>query len=177
MNESKISVRYAKALFGLAKDNNLLNQVKSEVVVIYEVFSMPQFNEFLSSPVIAVSKKQEVFNSVFKSKVTDFVLDFLVLLVKNRRESFLKIICLNFLKLYRKEFNIVEAELTTAVIIDEVTKSNIILMLNRVLGYNVEVIQNVKEEIIGGYILRIEDKQIDESVKTKLQTIKKQLLK
>jgi len=177
MNESKISVRYAKALFGLAKDNNLLKEVKSEVDVIFEVFSMPQFTEFLNSPIIAVSKKQEVFTNVFKSQVNSFVLDFLILLVKNRREAFLKIICLNFFKLYRNEFNIVEAELTTAVAIDDATKNNIILMLNKLLGYNVEIKQNVKEEIIGGYVLRIDDKQIDESVKTKLQTIKKQLLK
>ena len=57
MNDSKISVRYAKALFNLALERNIIDAVKVDVEFLNEVCNLPEFNDFLNSPILPVSKK------------------------------------------------------------------------------------------------------------------------
>jgi len=177
MNESKISVRYAKALFNLSVEQNQLEQIKSDIALLLESCSIPEFNEFLNSPIIPVSKKQEIFKKIFNNNINKYVIDFLLLVAKNRRESYLKLMSLNFLKFYRNLLGIKEAELTTATTIDENTKSQIVLMLSQILNSKIDIKHKIKDNIIGGFILRIEDKQIDASIKTQLNNFKKELIK
>lgn len=177
MNDSKISVRYAKALFNLANENNVVESVKNDVVLLNEVCSDVLFNDFLNSPIIPISKKVKIFEGIFKGKVHSYVFELLILMAKNRRESYLKMITLDFLKFYRDFYGIIEAELTTAVQISEQSKSKIIAMLSNLLKGKVEIKNNVKTDLIGGFVLRIDDQQIDASVKTQLQNYRKELKK
>lgn len=176
MNDSKISVRYAKALFNLANENNLLEQIKSDVELLKETCYLPDFNDFLNSPIIPVSKKQLVFDGIFKGNVHKYVIDFLHIIAKSRREVFLKLITLDFLKLYRDLLGITEAELTTAVEISQQSKTQIVDMLKGLFDTNIEIKHKIKPEIVGGFVLRIDDKQIDVSVRTQLQDFKKELV-
>lgn len=175
MNESKISVRYAKALFNLAAEKQILDIVKNDMELISESCKIKEFNDFLNSPIIPVSKKEIIFEGIFKGNVHQVVLDTLLLIAKNRRETFLNIISLNFLTLYRKYFGITEAQLTTAFEIPEDTKQKLIELLRQIVDGKIELKQNLNPEIIGGFILRIDDKQLDSSVKTQLKNFRKQL--
>lgn len=177
MNESKISVRYAKALFELAKDQNKLDTVKNDVELLLEMTKIDDFNNFLKSPVITISQKQDIFKNLLEGKVDKIVLDTLLLMAQNRREAYLKITALNFLKLYRNELNITEVELTTAIELDENSKKAIIDMLKEKVGEKIDLKTNVNPDIIGGFIVRIEDKQLDASVSGQLQKFKKELTK
>ena len=176
MNDSKISVRYAKALFNLAKEKNLLEQIKSDVELLYEACLLPDFIEFLNSPIIPISKKQLVFQGIFNKSVHKYVVDFLNIITKSRREIYLKLITLDFLKFYRDLLGVTEAELTTAVEISDNSKTQIVEMLKKILDSTIDIKHKIKPEIIGGFILRINDKQIDVSVKTQLQNYKKELV-
>lgn len=177
MNDSKISVRYAKALFNLAIENNSLDAIKSDVVLLNDACALPDFNDFLNSPIIPISKKIELFEGIFKGNVHVFVMDLLILMAKNRREAYLKMITLDFLKHYREYNGIIEAELTTAVEINEQNRKKIIQLLSNLLKGKVEIKNNIKTDIIGGFVLRIDDKQIDASVQTQLKKYKKELKK
>lgn len=177
MNESKISVRYAKALFNLANEKNILDKVKEDIELILESCRIKEFDDFLNSPIIPVSKKEIIFEGIFKGNVQKIVLDTLLLITKNRRETFLKLISLNFLSYYRKHFNITEAELTTAYEINDETKQNLITLLKQIVDGEIDLKQKLEPEIIGGFILRIDDKQIDSSIKTQLKNFRKQLSK
>jgi F-type H+-transporting ATPase subunit delta len=176
MNDSKISVRYAKALYNLALEKNLLEQIKSDIELLNEACYIPEFNEFLNSPIIPISKKQLVFEGIFKGNVHKYVIDFLLIIAKSRREVFLKLITLDFLKFYRDLLGITEAELTTAVEISQQSKTQIVEMLKGLLDTNIDIKHRIKPEIIGGFVLRIDDKQIDVSVRTQLQDFKKELV-
>jgi len=177
MNDSKISVRYAKALFNLAKENDILDTIKKDIAFLNETCSTPIFNDFLNSPIIPISKKSLVFEKTFKGNVHHFVLEFLLLIAKNRRESYLKLITLDFLKYYRNFHGIIEAELTTATEISDENINNIISMLSDLLKGEIEIKNNVKTDLIGGFVIRIDDKQIDASVKTQLKNYRKELQK
>ncbi len=176
MNESKISVRYAKALFDLALEKNILEEVKKDVEMLGQVCEIPEFKDFLKSPIISISDKQEIFLNIFQKNVNPYVSEFLRLLTKERRETFLKIITLNFLTLYRKTLGIKEVELTTCTEISEQTRAKIVQMLTISLKSRIDIKHKVDENIIGGFVLRVDDQQMDASVKTQLKNMRNQLV-
>ncbi len=175
MNESKISVRYSKALFSLANERKILEEVKKDVEILLAICKIKEFDEFLSSPIIPVSKKTIIFRGIFQGNVNQIVLDTLLLIVKNRRETLLKIISLDFLTLYRKQLGITDAELITADEVSEENKQKIKELLKQILKGKIELSHKIDPEIIGGFILRIDDRQIDSSVKTQLKNFRTEL--
>jgi len=177
MNESKITTRYAKALFNLAKENNKLEEIKKDIDIIYNTLNdVELFGEFLHSPIIKVSKKQEIFNYLFKGKVDEISLSFLNLITKNKRENNLKIICLNFIMYYMNHFNIIQASIKTAQVLSKKNIGEFKELLKKSFKSEIELKEQVDEHIIGGFILTIEDNQYDASVATKLKNIKRELV-
>jgi len=177
MNESKISVRYAKSLFNLATERNVLDAVKVDIEAIYLIaHTVDEFSLLVHNPVIRPSQKKLIFSRIFAKNVQPVTLQFLLLVIQNNRESFLKDITRNFLDLYRSEKGIKKAEITTAIELDKKTISNIVSLIKRNFDTEVELTEHINEEIIGGYILRIEDQQIDASISHQLNKIKQSLV-
>lgn len=175
--DSLIRVRYAKAFFQTAKEKNMLGKVKTDIETVFEVCNnSPEFVYLLNSPVIKSSKKADLMQSIFKTVVNELTLDFLKLIAHNKRETEIPGICRNFLELTRKEQNIRTATLTTAGEIDAAIAQKIKAIIEKELVTTVELSTKVNPGIIGGMILRVEDKQYDASVATQLKKIKQQLL-
>lgn len=175
MNDSKITTRYAKALFNLALESKKLKDVKEDIDIFYNASSnIDIFKEFLNSPIIRTSKKQEVLNNLFRKEINEITLNFINLITQNKREVFLKLICLDFLTLYRNFLNIKQSEIKTAVPISSDFKRKIENLIKEVYNCEVELDQKVDESLIGGFILKIDDKQLDASISTKLKNIKKE---
>ncbi len=65
MNDSKISVRYSRALFQSALEKKILDEVNQDMILIAEICKAPETKEFLSSPIIVPSKKIEIFHKIF----------------------------------------------------------------------------------------------------------------
>ncbi len=177
MDQSAITVRYAKAFFSTAKEKNTLKTLKTDVELVLDVCNnSSDFILLLESPIIKTSKKAELISTIFKGKIDELSLKFLLLITTNKREVHIPGICRNFLGLTRKDQNIKSAVLTTATGIDTDTVGKIELLLAKELGAKVELTSQVNANLIGGMILRIEDKQYDASVATQLKKIKQQLL-
>ncbi len=176
MNESKITTRYAKAIFKLAKEKNLLDQIKNDFQLVEQVLSIPEFKKTLFSPIIAESAKKQIIKEVFDKKINQYTLNFLLLTIDTQREIYLELIIKDYFKLYREELGIKEAKLTTAVEISEKQKQEIINILAKVLESKIELIHEIDEKIIGGFILRVEDKLLDMSIASQLQKIKNKLI-
>jgi F-type H+-transporting ATPase subunit delta len=177
MDQSAITVRYAKAFFTLAKEKNLLEVFKSDIEIIFDISkTSSDFILLLESPVVKTSKKIEILTSIFKGKVNQLTLDFLTLITRNKREVHIPGICRNFLGLTRKDQNIKSAVLTTATEIDSKTIKKIETLMEKELTAKIELSTKINKEIIGGIILRLDDKQYDASVATQLKKIKQQFL-
>lgn len=177
MDQSAITVRYAKAFYSLAKEKNLQETLKSDIELVYSVCTnSPDFMLLLESPIVKTSKKIELLTSIFSKKVNEFTVSFLKLIAENKREIHIPGICRNFLALTRKDQNIKAAILTTATEIDADTVKKIEKLMEKELDAKVELSTKVNSEIIGGMILRLEDKQYDASVATQLKKIKQTLL-
>ena len=177
MNRSKITVRYAKALFLLAKEKNVLDVIEEDMKLIFNVCqTVNEFILLLESPIITISKKQNIIHEIFKAKVHEISLSFLDLITKNKREIFIKDIARNFLDLFKKHKGIKTTVFTSAVKIDQSLRKHIIELVKKGFNTEVELIENTDEKLIGGFILRVDDQQFDASISTKLKKIKHNLI-
>ena len=177
MDQSAITVRYAKAFFSVAKDRKLLDTLKTDIQLILDVCkNSSDFILLLESPVVKKSKKIELISTIFKKKINESSLQFLLLITGNKREVHIPGICRNFLSLSRKDQNIRSAVVTTATEIKKETISKIETLLAKELNAKIELTIEVNAGIIGGIILRLDDKQYDASVATQLKKIKQELL-
>lgn len=178
MDESAITVRYAKAIFSLGKEKEKLSSLKRDMELISNVCrESADFNYLLKNPVIRTSEKIRLLHLIFENKIDNLSRDSLRLITHNKREIFLPDICRNVLTLIRKERNIKTATLTTATPVKDQIITRLKNLLEQELGGEVELTGNTDARIIGGLILRIDDKQYDTSVSTQLKKIKQNLLK
>ena len=176
MNESKISVRYSKAIFKLAKEENIVETIKKDMQILFEATKIDNFKEFMHSPIISISQKQQIFKKIFENELHKHTLSFLHILASNRRESYLEIITRNFLTLYREELGIKEVLLTTVSLLSSEHKNQIKEILKEFYKSKIEFKEKINKEIIGGFIIKIDDQQIDASVSSKLKKFKKELV-
>lgn len=177
MNQSKISVRYAKALFLSAKEENLLDTVHENLRLIVTSFSLKGFKEFIESPVVKISDKKKVFWEVYGEMIHELTHDFIQLVLTNKREKNLEGMIRYFISLYLEQQGIMRADLKVPFSVSEEYKKKFIDLLENTFQAKIEMQETVDTELIGGFILKVDDQQYDASVKTSLSKIKKRLLK
>lgn len=175
MNDSKISVRYSRALFQTALEKKILDKVNQDMIFIADICKLPETKEFLQSPIIVPSKKEAIFHKILGDNVEKITLSLIDLIVKNGRESFIPAIARVFIHETKKYKGITESVLTTAVKVDEKVKKQIIDLISEVFTTKVQLKENIDTEIVGGFILQIDDNYIDASIKNKLRKIRKEL--
>jgi F-type H+-transporting ATPase subunit delta len=175
MNESRISVRYSKALFQSALEKKLLGRVNQDMIQIKEMCSLPEIKELLTSPIIIPSKKTEVLHKIFGADLHKLTLSLVDLIVKNGRESYLPAIARVFVHNTLIHDGITETILTTAVKVDAHVKKQISELVADLFKTKVVLKEIVDESIIGGFVLKIGDNFFDASVWNKLRKIQKEL--
>ncbi len=176
MNDSRISVRYARALFLSALEKKILDKVYNDMILISEICRIPEFKEFLANPVIRPSKKTGIIHTVIGKNLEEITYSLVDLVVKHGREIFLPAIARVFIHETKEHKGITETTLTTAMKVDDEMIQQISKYVSDTFKTKVELKEIVDKEIIGGFILRIEDKYIDASIKNKLRKIEKELL-
>lgn len=178
MDESLISVRYATALYDRASELEIQLDIKEDMELILDVCKKStDFSRVLESSIIPPSAKIKVLKQLFESRVSQLTINFLMLIVKNRRESFLPAICRNVLDMIRKDNNIKTAVITTAKPLDDLTRKRLGQIMEEELGGNIELSGKVDPGLIGGFVLRVDDKQYDATVTTRLKKLKKEIMK
>jgi len=176
MNESQISVRYAKALFQSASEKKLLDQVSGDMELLAETCKLDNFRHMLEMPSLQVSQKNKLVDTLFAKHMSEISLSMIRLIIQNKREIYLSGIARNFRDLYRRERGIRTAELLTAVPVDEAAVNSIRELIKKAYDADVDLSTSVDGEVIGGFVLTIEDMQYDASVASNLKKMKKQLL-
>ncbi len=175
MDYNKVGVRYAKSLYLLATDKNLLEQIKNDMLLIESVIKqVPEFIKSIESPIIKASVKTQIITQVFKANVNEYTFKFLQLLIKNGREAFLPAIVRNFGDIYRKENGITKSTVKSVYKLDEETRKKITTFIESNFKTKVDLEEEVDENILGGIVLRIGDLQLDMSIAGKLERIERE---
>ncbi|NVO21281.1 MAG: ATP synthase F1 subunit delta [Bacteroidetes bacterium] len=174
MNHTKITIRYAKALFDLAQEQKVLEQVKDDMALISQVcLENRELRGMLHNPVINVEKKQKVLKSIFGSHINKLTSLFLDIISRKRRESYIDAIASDFVGLYKEYKGIKTAYVSSAVALDDTDRKTMTVILKSLTGHEIELIESIKTEIIGGFILSMDNYQVDQSLTAKVKRLKK----
>lgn len=169
----QVASRYAKSLMTLAQEKNLVEDFKKDLATYMEVFYQNyDFNLMMHSPIIKKSKKIDIVKLIFAEQISDTMLSFFTLIIKKGREDGLDEISEEFLKQYDEFKNIKKALVISADPISAEAKQKISELISQKFNKTVELEEKIDESLIGGYILRVDDLQIDSSIKAQLREIK-----
>ena len=172
MKETRVAYRYAKSLVDLAAEKGVLDQVNNDMSGIESVFR--QNHDLLlvmKNPIIQNEKKAAILRALFESKVSPFTMSLLTLLTRKNRENIVFEISTEFQSQYREKLGIKIVEVTTTQPINDEQRANFKTMISS-KAKKVVLIEKIDESILGGFILKMDDLQVDETVRTKLHTIK-----
>ena len=127
----------------------------------------------LKSPIVKTDKKISILSEIFSKSVSDVTMSFIHIITSKKREMYLEGIAESFISLYKVHNNIETVTLTTAVPIDENTKSEILSYIKKNGKTDVELTEIIDEDILGGMIVKMGDKQLDASVIRDIKELKK----
>jgi F-type H+-transporting ATPase subunit delta len=174
MKGTKSAIRYAKALLELAIEQNKVDLVLKDME-----FFVNSGNDnydllvFLKSPVINADKKLNVLNELF-SHFDVLSKSFIQLITKNGREAILPVIASSFIDLVKSYKNIIPVTLISATELSKTSKDKILSKV-KVSG-TIELKEEIDPTLIGGFIIRIGDVQVDASVNSQIKKLKIDLI-
>lgn len=169
-----VASRYAKSLIDLAVETKQLEEVRADMKLIKSVCeSNREFVTLLESPVVKTDKKMAIFKEVFNDKISVTTLTFLNLIATKRREGYIDNIAYAFDEQYKIYKNITSAEVTSAAPLDVDNKAQILAIVSKTATGQIELIEKVDKSLIGGFILTVDGKRVDTTVKRKLNDLRK----
>lgn len=178
MQNPRLAGRYAKSLLDLATELNQVNIIHGDMKLLQGICkSNRDFTLLLRSPIVKPSIKSKIIDSVIGGKINATTSSFIQLLVRKGRESYLPEIAEAFIEQYNKLNNIYRVKLTTATPVGEDVKNDIVSRIKAETPMqNIELETAVKENLIGGFVLEMQDMLVDASILRDLKDIKKQFL-
>ena len=175
MKSPKLSSRYAKALFDFAGEKNQVEEVYGDLMLFANTLKENrELQVLLRNPVIQPHQKHQVFESIFNGTLHDITYQFLDVLLRKKREPALDTICDEFVKMYNAAHNVRTATITTAEPLSDALKAKILAMLSEQTGSTIDLKENVCPEIIGGFVIQMDDYYLDSSILTKINNLRRE---
>lgn len=174
---NKAAKRYAKALLTFAIERNELDTVIADVKTMRRACKeSKELMVMMNSAVIQESKKVVIYKKMFADYISATTLNFMILIAKNSRSSIIPHIFSAFESQYKEYQNIVSVNIATASKMGEGLKADLISFLKKDNhGATIEINEEINTDLIGGFVFRTDTHQIDASVSTRLNTLKRDL--
>ena len=174
-----VSKVYGDALFEEAMEKYVLSQWYEEICALRTIFlENPDLAQFLNHPQIVKEEKKKVVEAIFSGKLSEGLLGFLVTVIEKGRQNDMIPICDHFtdrVKAYKK---IGVVNVTSALPLSEDQKKRVEERLLETTGFvSLEMEYAVDESLLGGLVIRIGDRVVDSSIKTRLEEIRRDLMK
>lgn len=177
MSQEVVAKRYAVALFQVAKDKGLFEQMEEELRVVKQVFSEnPAIHTILKHPKVSINKKKEILKESFAS-LSEEVVNTLLLLVDRHREDAIVEMIDYFFEQANEEQGIAEAKVYSVRELSDDEKKSLTDIFAKRIGKKTLRIENIIDKsLLGGIKLRIGNRIFDGSVSGKLDRIERQLV-
>ena len=174
MTETRVSHIYAKSLLDLSLEKGQLEQVREDMQLVLDTIrENHELGVMLKSPVIKTDKKQEVLKAIFGGKIGVISSEFIDVITRKRREAELEGIADAFLSQYKKHKQILTAVITTASGLDKTLREKVLQIVKGSTNSEVELTEKVNKDLIGGFILRVGDQQVDASILRQIKNLDK----
>ena len=176
MSENKAASRYAKSLIDLSTEQSALEVVKNDMVLLAQVIDdSSELEAILNNPIVPLDKKSGILADVFGTKVNAITNAFLKLIVSKGRSAIIFGTAKSFISQYNAIKGIVTAEVSSATELTEANRAEIVAIVKREVGANEVLIkEKINSKLIGGFVLKVGDKQFDASISSGLNKLKKE---
>lgn len=176
MSEFRVASRYARSIFELAIEMKNVERVYEDMLTLEQVLSENRnLMTLLRNPIIRYDYKLRVLNHVFEKHMDVLTLKFFRLICRKNRAQVLLDCTKAFLDLYHNYKGIVRANISTAVKISAQISKDFETIISESTGKKVALETRIDESLLGGYVLKVGDDQIDNSLKSKLNKIRREL--
>ena len=178
MNRSLVSERYAAALFELSVEKSTVEAVNADMKTILKACEQSKdLRLLLKSPIIHTGKKLKIIHQIFSAVVHPMTLAYLEIMARKRRERYLQEVAMEFNELYGEYKNILTVHFKSPVPPDETVTRQVIELMKRYTGANIDLHSEIDESLIGGFMLRWKDKQYDASIRRELENLRNSIAK
>jgi len=173
MSNAIVAYRYAKALIELAIERKVVKEVSEDMKFFAEICDQnKEFQAVMANPIVRHDKKKTILKKIFKNRVNPVTYSIFDILTRKNRENLIYPISMEFQKLYDKLNNIEIASVTSVERLTETQKNEFIKIVEDASGMTVQLEEKIDKELIGGYVLRVGDTQIDTSIRKKINDLK-----
>jgi len=173
MSESTVALRYAKSLIDLAEERNVVEAVYQDMLFFKKTADENRgLMLALKSPVVRHDKKLAILKGVFKERVNPVSYTIFTIITQKNREGIMDSIADEFVKLYDEHKGIVKAFITTSTPLTADLRKQFINIVAGDTGKTVELTEKVDDNLIGGYVLRVGDRQLDATIRKQLNDLK-----
>lgn len=178
MKNPKVAARYAKSLKDLAKEQGKLDECHSDMELILNACKESKdFDRLLMSPVINTDKKLAILREILSGKISELSMAFVEIITRKRREMLLESIAEAFILLYNHFKDIHTATITTATPLTDELREAVKNVIKKEQNGEIQLEEHVDEDLIGGFVLRLGDKQFNASIRQKLYDLEQEFSK
>lgn len=171
MSESITIARpYAKAAFDFANEKNIIEHWSAMLNIMAEVSKNDQMKNLVDSG-IRSSQLAEIFITVCSSDIDEFGRNFVKIMADNHRLLLLPFVLKLFTDYALTKNQTVDVLVTSAIALSENQQNKIILAMEKKLTKHVNLISQIDKSVIAGFIIRVGDMVIDNSVKGRLERL------
>jgi F-type H+-transporting ATPase subunit delta len=175
MSEIQVASRYAKSLIDLAGEQNAVEDVRKDIELFLETCkSSPELQAILKNPIISLDKKANILDGLFAGKVHELVLAFFKIVIKKGRSEVLFATAKEFISQYNILKNVVKVTVTSASALSQDNIREIEGVVKQSTKGEVILTSIVDPKLIGGFILKVGDRQFDSSISSKLNKLRKE---
>jgi F-type H+-transporting ATPase subunit delta len=175
MAGTRAAIRYSKAILDIANAKQVAEAVNNDMKLIGDtIASNLELSTFIQNPTLKVEVKEQALLEVFSS-VNSVTKSLFHLLFENKRFEILEGITSEYNKLFDSMNGVEVANVTTAVAMDAALEAKVLAKIATLSDKKIQIENTIDPSIIGGFVLRIGDKQYNASVANKLQVLKREL--
>lgn len=173
---TQIGSTYGEALYELAKDEHLLDEIYAQLLVLDEAFrAEPDFAKLLCSPNLSKQERCQILDDSFRNKVHVYLLNFLKILTEKGYIKQFSSCCEQYTQLYNRDHNIVSVTAVTAVPMNERQTAALTKKLTDITGKNIQLRNKVDPACLGGVRLDYDGQRMDGTVSSRLATVRELL--
>lgn len=172
MKGTRVALRYAKATLNLAKEKGLADQINKDMLLIDQTISdNADLLIMLKSPIIKSTVKKSILTKIFGDKVNTITQGLINLLVENNRLPLLSLVAIEYKVIYDFLIGVEIAQVTSAVPLTKELEVKLLKKVKQLVGKEITLKNIVDPSIVGGFILRVGDKQYDSSISNRLNSL------
>ena len=175
MRDSRAAIRYAKAVLNLALDTKKADKVNEDMQLIASTIDEnKELQTLLKSPIYKTKVKKVALSEIFSKNISEISIGLIKLLIDNKRLTLLPEVAKQYTIIFDHYKGTEIAKVTTAITLTDDLKAKVLTKVKEITGKKIHLENIIDPTIIGGFILKVGDKQFDASILGKINNLRRE---